>query len=175
MTIKLEMVKWGNNYMYKGFAIKDIVEFLDVHGIVWDGNYRSLSEDRIWAEVQLRRKKGDMDAHIVMSIDDITFCCDVTSYANRSSSETIERDFSQDWVKFMVLKYPKKSEGIKKLIEKEIATIHNKANRDVVTLETKIAEIRKNEDAECTYLNQILKTVKKTDSSISQPPATRRM
>lgn len=162
-----------NNDVLKQYPTEYIQEFLNNHGIIWDGEYVFMDtipqRPTMLANIELRKKVGNVDGTISIHADDINFKCTITEHVSRNSDKTIFKDFSKEWVEFLISKEPQRAYNIKKQLEFYINMTHEYSAKKIKDLKEQIQEIKKQEKTTCKEWNQLLDIANKSIDQTTAP------
>ena len=120
---------------FNQYTVKDIQEFLLKKGITCTDSFVKNSNNSISTNGRLINSKGEADVDLYIFVDEISFRCQITVFSTRSTAETISKDFSQDWVKYLISKDPTRTSRMKVVLVGNIKLTHENANKKIELLE----------------------------------------
>lgn len=161
--------------MKEFYKIKDIQLFLYERGILWNGidKMEQSHNDMILADVKLFDKKGYKDVEVYLEISELDFNifvenCSTDDY-EASFSKSLLKDYTFDWIKTLIEKYPEQTPTINALVESRMKKIHNYYEPQISELQQRINEIREEQTADLSTYKEIRKLIKSTELNISSP------
>lgn len=157
----------------KQYPREYIQEFLNNHGIIWDGVYHIVAPgpDKLsaLANVELRKKQGAVEGQINLLINDSSFICTIIEAISRNQDKAVFKDYSKEWVEFLISKEPQRAYNIKKEMETYINIMHESSAKKIKGLKEQIQEIKKTEKTSCQKWSEILNIA---ENSIKSNPTT---
>lgn len=152
--------------MKKIYTTKDIQDFLYKHGILWNGVNKNEQafDNMILADVKFFDEKGYQDAEVYLYVNELTLNiytedCDI-SYEETTFSKSLIKDYSFDWTKTLLEKYPTLASNLKTIVESKMKRIHENAEFKIKPLQEKIDKIKEEEKIELEPLRNIRRLIK---------------
>ena len=152
-------------YMEKFYSKKDIQKFLIDNNILWNGVVKDKNSvnNSFCANVKIFNETGFEIVEIYLNVDELTFeiyveDCNIC-YQETSFSRSLFKDYSFEWTKMLIEKYPEIYEELRGKIESIITRIHKETENKINRLQLQISQVKEEENESVEIFKNVLNLI----------------
>lgn len=146
--------------------IKDAQKFLKDRGITWDGSALYKGEHFV---TELEGLDGAPKTSVFMRLNEVDLIIEKRFVKIDKDANELVTDYSFDWTKNMLEKYPERASHIKDLLEKKMTSVYDYYERAVKPYQEEIVKIKTAQAEDLKSLNELKKLAEMISKDQNNP------